>query len=329
MSSRCRCSYMPVWRVRDSIACFMCSIDKFGKDRVKTITNDLDFDTLEHIDIDSRYGRNWETAQKISHYCRYKISESDCKLYKEFAAKTGQYSFSIVVDIISFVKLRKILKMVCRSYYNKIYRIGNMQVNQKKTDPICLSINYRIDRPSLLCQIFSPNFQFSPNDYNTNGEFIFKATKYELSQDYIKLYSEYSHLIKKCDRKRLIGDYLSKYETYDEFYTVYNDIKKIFNLFGQYEDQLDEILGEYLHDYTKNTIFLDGKNGKDKLLLFCHSGPAIAEFIWIGTFSTEKEREVISYQINLPNKLRNAFVKSKPFLNLVQKLKKLKELDNS
>jgi hypothetical protein len=204
-----------------------------------------------------------------------------------------------------------------------------MQVNQKESVPIHLTINYRIDRPSLLCQIFSPNFQFSPNDYNTNGGFIFKSTKYELSQDYIKLYSEYSHFIKKCDQKKLISDYLSKYETYDEFYAAYNDIKKMFNIFGQYEDQLDEILGEYLHDYTKNTIFLDGKNGKDKLLSFCCSGPAIAEFIWNGTFSTDRERALISYQINLPNKLRNAFIKSKSFSTLVQKLKKLKELDNS
>jgi hypothetical protein len=308
--------------------CFICNIAKFGNARVEKIVNGLNFDELEYIDIDARYSRNFATARNISHHCRCHVSEYDCQLYKELIAKTGQYSFSIVVDIISFVKLRKLLKIACRLFYNKIHKIGNMQINEKGKDPIHLAINYKtIYGSSLLCQIFNPDFQFSPDDYNKNGEFIFKSTKYGLSQDYVQLYSTYSHLIQKCDRKKLIGDYLSSLETYVEFCTAYDNIKKMFNLFGQYEEQLDEILGEYLHDYTKNTIFLDGKNGKDRLLLFCCSISTIAEFIWTGTFSTKREREIISYKIHLPNKLRGAFINSNSFTSLVEKMKKIKELD--
>jgi hypothetical protein len=296
---------------------------------IKKITNGIDFDTLKHIDISSRYSSNFEIAQIISQYCKYPISAYDCELYKSLIAiKTEQYSFSIIIDIISFVKLRKLLKLVCISYYNKIYKIGNMQINEKGKNPIHLTINYRIDCPSsFLCQIFSSNFYFSSNDYNEDKEFIFKSTKYGLSQEYIRLYSEYSHFIKKCDRKKLISNYLSQFNNYDEFCNAYDDIKKMFNLFGQYEDQLNEILDEYFYDYTENTIFLNGKNSKNRLLLFCCSVPTIAEFIWNGTFSTKKSRELNIHKIHIPNKLRNVFINSDTFSDLVKKLKKIKELN--
>lgn len=265
------------------------------------------------------------------------ISEKDYLLYKLLKRK---YSFSIVLDVIVFKKLRYLMKMLCRQYYERTFRIVTLEVREKGKISISIPMRYKTGiQSSYLCRVLSPETiaeedtitKFSEIDFNANNELIFKATKNgNLTQNHVKLYSKYSFMGSKASKIKLINDYLnSNSDNYDDFCSAYDYIINVFDWFGDFDAELQYILGEYLNNYITNTIALESATCTDRLLLFCKKSPTIAKFIWTKSpqFNSKEKRAELA--VNLANKRRGAFIKSESIEDLLKILETIKILSVS
>ena len=335
MSSQCdNCLSANSWGRGYTVKCMRCKVITFGIKRLSVLidrpVDSMVINDLKYLDTFSFSYYNYSGLTLFRNfYKRHHISMEEinlCDSHRELAGIIGQFSCSRAVDIIAFVKLRLFLRYACRKYYDGIYRICRIQVNQKAKPPIFLTVRYRIATETLLCRVYSHNFaELFPRDFNSDGEFIFRATKYGCDQHHIKLFCDFSNVFHKPEQKNLVSNYLDAHSsTVDEFRETYDCIIQVFQLFGRFEDRLQEILGEYLNEYTANTLLLERASTADKLLLFCKKSPAIAEFIWTSTFTSRQVRESISYRIRLSNKTRSVFVNSASIVELASSLESRK-----
>lgn len=348
----CECYFFDHYDYRRQISiqiksnCFMCKANIYGKDRIYRISNSmsiLELKTLDHIEYMSsleirafddhiEYMYDSSIVHKINTYQFYKynkISMDEYKLYRKFIygdQYCNSLSFSTSLNFIAFIKLRRFLERVQSKFFDKNIKFGHLKVQQKGLDSITCKFRY-IESDLFLSTVFSKTRYFSSNDFTPEGHFIFRSTKYDILQSAVVAYSKYTMLTNSNDRKKIIYKFLNDNSTnYDLFCENYHSIIKVLDLFKMHEIKINSYLSEYFDDYTANTIFLEKENNTNKLLLFCKKCPTVAEFIWNGSFSSEKERERIYYRLNLPTKLKNAFVKSKTVSELFKKLNMRRQL---
>jgi len=358
--STCTCEYSTTWAQRSYCVrkCYECRAIRFGGARIISIIGNISLLVLEQYDIeiaaeiDAEYERKYSCNYQIASsfhdiFMRFSIendifvTEKDYLLYKALRRK---YSFSVILDVIAFKKLRRLMKMVCRKYYERTFRIVTLDVRQKGEAPMSIAMRYKTGiQNSYLCRVLSPetldNFildslpKFSDVDRNSNGELIFKATKNgNLTQLLVKLYSDYSFAGSKLSKLKLIGDYLDAFATgndYDLFCSTYDYVINTFDWFGEFDDELQYVLGEYLNQYITNTIALESANCTERLLLFCKKSPIIAKFIWTRSpqFNSKENRKKLS--VNLANKRRGAFIRADTIEDLLKILETIKLLSVS
>lgn len=358
-TSSCTCEYSST--IRNEIPflvrkCYECRSIRFGRALIKSIIGNISLLVLEQYDLEINAEIDAEYARK--HYCIYQTASSFHDIFVRFSTASGifvtkkdyllykslrrKYSFSIILDVVAFKKLRHLMTTIYRKYYERKFRIVTLEVRQKGEPSISIPMRYKTGiQNSYLCRVLSPETiadlddfvsdilpKFSETDRNSNGELIFKATKNgNLTQSLVKLYSDYSFANSKLSKLKLIGDYLDTFAVgndYDLFCSTYDYVINTFDWFGEFDDELQYVLGEYLNQYITNTIALESANCTDRLLLFCKKSPIIAKFIWTRSpqFNSKEKRTEMS--INLANKRRGAFIRSETIEDLLKILEIIK-----